>query len=95
MHRIGGYRRKTRHKMQKARRKTGKINLRRLMQKFNNGDKVMLIADTFYQRGIYHGRFHSKIGVISGSQGGCYKVKVRDGNMDKTFIIHPVHLRRA
>ena len=92
--RTGGPRRKTRNKYQKSVREKGKIKIRNYLQKFEVGDKVALIADSSYQRGLSHPRFYGRVGVINGMQGVCYKVGLVDGKLAKTFIVHPVHLKR-
>ena len=93
--RTGGSRRKTRQKFSKTLRQKGKMSLRKFFQEFSEGDKVTLSIEPAYQRGMYHRRFHGKIGVVSGKQGECYKVDVKEESMLKTFIVHPVHLKKA
>ena len=90
--RIGGFRRKTRHKLQKKARQKGKLSLRKYFQKFEIGQKVLLKADSIVQKGMYHPRFHGKIGIIKGKEGRCYEVKIKDYSKEKTLIVHPVHL---
>lgn len=92
--RIGGFRRKTRSKLRKDPRQHGKISLARYLQAFNINDKVILHAEPGYQKAMYHPRFHGKSGLVIGMQGSCYKVKIKDGGKLKTFIIHPIHLKK-
>jgi ribosomal protein L21E len=92
--RVGGARRKTRHKMSKSIRKKGKISLTQMFAKFNVGDKVLLQAEPGVQTGMFHRRFYGKIGVVKGAQGKCYKVEAKDSKKPKIFLVHPVHLRR-
>ena len=93
--RIGGFRRKTRSKLRKNLRERGKISLTRYLESFNINDKVRLLAEPAYQKAMYHPRFHNKYGVIKAKQGRCYRVEIKDGGKLKTFIIHPVHLRKV
>ena len=51
-------------------------------------------AETAVQGGMYHRRFHGKSGIVKGTQGRCYKVEIKDGDKQKTMIVHPVHLKR-
>lgn len=95
MKRIGGNRRKSRYKMRKSISEKGKLHISRFMQTFEEGDKVLLKAYPSHQGGLFPLRFFGKIGEVSGSQGDCYKVSVKDGNKLKTCVIHPVHLLRA
>jgi large subunit ribosomal protein L21e len=92
--RKGSLRRKSRSKMTKNINDRGKISINKYLQSFNPGDKVTLCAEPAVQNGLYHMRFHNRMGVIEKSQGACYLVKVKDFTKSKTFIIHPVHLKR-
>ena len=91
--RVGGFRRKTRSKLKRA--EKGKILIRRFIQKFEEGQKVLLNADSSVQKGMYFPRFHSKVGEIKGKKGKCYEVAIKDGKKNKTLIVHPVHLRKV
>jgi len=93
--RIGGFRRKTRHKLKKNFRQKGKISITKYMQKFKNNDKVILSAEPAIQKGMYFPRFHGKSGIIVGKQGDCYKVQIKDSNKTKTVLVHPIHLKNG
>ena len=93
--RIGGFRRKTRSKLRKLPRQHGKISLARYLQNFNINEKVILSAEPGYQKAMYHPRFHNKYGIVKGKQGNCYKIEIKDGGKLKTFIVHPIHLKKA
>ncbi len=93
--RTGGFRYKTRQKLRKLIRTRGKISIRNYFQKFNINDRVQLTAEPSIHKGMYHPRFHGKSGIVMGKQGNCYKILVKDGSKDKTFIIHPIHLKRS
>lgn len=91
--RIGGFRRKTRDKLKKSPRTKGKISIRNYLQQFKVGDHVNLNAEPAVQTGMYHPRFHGRTAIVIGKQGKCYKVQIEDGSLQKTLIVHPVHLR--
>ncbi len=93
--RIGGFRRKTKHKLKKNIRRRGKISLSKYFQTFKIGDKVLLSAEPAVQKGMYFPRYHGRIGIVKGNAGGCYQVNIKDGKKDKTLIVHPVHLKGA
>ena len=95
MHRVGGFRRKTRRKLTKSVRQKGKVSLTKFFQRLKDGDKVYLVAEPSIQGGMYFPRFHGKSGVIDGMQGKNYFVKIKDGNKLKKLIVHPVHLKKA
>ena len=92
--RKGGFRRKTRYKLQKKKGTKGKISISNYLQSFKAGETVKLKAEPAVQHGMYYPRFHGKHGVISGKQGDCYIVKIKDGGKEKNLIVHPVHLSR-
>ena len=81
--------------MRKPLRKKGKLSLKRFFAKFKTGDKVYLVAEPAYQKGMYNRRFYGKHGIVSGTQGRCYEVKIKDGAKEKTVLVHPVHLKVA
>ncbi len=92
--RMGGGRRKTRDLYSKPLRMRGKFNIKSFFQRFSDGDKVIFKAEPAHQGGIYHRRFHGRVGKVKGMQGNCYKVAVSDGGMKKTLLVHPVHLKK-
>ncbi len=93
--RIGGFRRRTRHKLQKSVRKKGKISMTRYFAEYKPGERVVFAAEPAVQNGMYFPRYHGKSGIVQGKQGKCFKVLFRDGGVEKTIIVHPVHVRRA
>jgi len=93
MNRIGGSRRKSRHKFKKDRRKKGKISVSRFMQKFEAGQKVHLCLEPSFHRGLYHSKFLGKTGTIKCARGKCYEVMIDDKGKGKTLLIHPLHLK--
>ena len=57
------------------------------------GDRVAIVIDGGQQKGMPHRRFQGRSGVITGQQGRAWVVAVKDGNMAKTVISRPEHLR--
>ncbi|MFP4118051.1 MAG: 50S ribosomal protein L21e [Candidatus Woesearchaeota archaeon] len=92
--RIGGFRRKTRHKLSKPVTDKGKLSLTRFFQEFSEGERVVLKAESSYQKGMYMPRFHGKNGIVKKKIGRCYEIAFKDSGKDKKAIIHPVHLKR-
>ena len=87
--RVGGSRRKSRHKFKKHVKRKGKISLSEYFKELKTGQKVILKAEPAYQKGLYHSRFHGKTGKVTGKKGNCYYVEIKD----KKLIIHPIHLK--
>ena len=93
--RTGGFRRKTRFKLQKHISNKGKVSLKSYLQTFEKGDRVVLKAEPAVQKGMFFPRFNGKAGTISKKLGSCYEVAIKDGNKAKPLVVHPVHLKRA
>lgn len=93
--RIGGMRRNTRYKLQKNIRQKGKISLTRYFQPLTVGQRVILAAESAVHAGMYHPRFHNKVGTITEKKGNCYIIQIKDNNKSKLQIVHPVHLKRV
>lgn len=92
--RIGTQQRKTRHKFKRHYRERGKISLSQYFQNYSEGDKVALKINSGMQHGRFFPRFHGMTGTIAGKRGFCYEVKIRDGHLEKTLYVHPVHLKK-
>jgi large subunit ribosomal protein L21e len=95
MNRKGGPRRKSRSKLRKHPSEKGKISIRRYFQTFKEGDKVQLIADSSLQKGLFPLRSYGKRGIVKAKQGRSYQIMIKDGGKEKTFIVHPLHLRKV
>ncbi|MFH1510640.1 MAG: 50S ribosomal protein L21e [Candidatus Woesearchaeota archaeon] len=93
--RTGTSRRKTRNKFRKPISTRGRIPIRGFLQSFKSGEKVVLLADPCYQKGMYFRRFHGKIGVVHKARGKIYEVLLKDSGKEKTLLVNPVHLRRV
>lgn len=93
--RIGGTRRKSRHKFQKKKSEKGKISIRRFFQELEPGQKVLLKLEPSYHKGMYHQRFHGKHGIINKKLKNCYEIKIKDGKKEKILIVHPIHLKKV
>ena len=93
MQRIGGFRRKTRHKLKKNFREKGKLSVSRFMKNFEIGETVHLKAEPGFQKGMYFPRFHGRTGRVVRKQGSCYLVQIKDLSKTKTVLIHPIHLK--
>lgn len=88
-----GLRSSTRKKFTRYIRDRGKTPVSRTVQVFEAGQNANIVIDPSVQKGQPHHRFHGLTGVVTGTQGNAYVVKVRVGNMEKALIIRPEHLR--
>jgi large subunit ribosomal protein L21e len=91
--RTHGLRQGTRSILRKNKRDKGRIFINRLMHQYKAGDKVAIVLDGAQQGGMPHLRFQGRTGEIMGSQGRAFIVSVKDGNMQKTVVARPEHLR--
>ena len=74
-------------------REKGKVKLSDYFRKFSDGDRVSIVRE----KGItssFPKRLQGRSGIVFGSRGNYKLIKLNDGNKEKTFIIHPVHLKK-
>ena len=74
-------------------REHGKIRLSNYFQKFDRGDRVAVVRELSTQP-KFPKTLQGRSGVIDGMRGSSYVVKIMDIKKEKTYLIHPVHLRR-
>jgi len=65
----------------------------RFLATFKIDQKVQLVYEPAIHGGQFFKRFYGKVGKISGQQGTCYFVNIKDQNKAKKLLVHPVHLR--
>lgn len=94
MARKGGSRRKRVSILTKSIRTKGKISQKRYLAVLNEGDKVTLTLEPGIQKGMFHPRFSGKTGTVLRKTGTCYEVKIKDMDSVKSFIVHPIHLKK-
>ena len=77
----------------KSKREHGKVKLSTYFQDFTKGDRVAVKRELSVQP-KFPKQIQGRSGVVSGKRGSSYLVKINDLNKEKSYIIHPVHLRR-
>lgn len=77
----------------KSVREKGKVNLSRYFQEFSKGDRVAVIRELAVQP-KFPKQLQGRSGVVESNRGSSYIVKINDMNKEKTYIIHPVHLKK-
>lgn len=77
----------------KRQREHGKIKLGQYFQEFKKREKVAVVRELSVQP-KFPKQLQGRSGTIDGKRGNCYIVKIKDLNKEKTYIIHPVHLKR-
>ena len=93
MRRSKGTRQGTRSILKRSKSQRGRLNIQRIMHAYEPGDRVAIVLDGGQQKGMPHRRFQGRTGFIQDPQGSAYVVAVKDGNMQKTVIARPEHLR--
>ena len=93
MKRSKGQRQGTRSILRRGRHERGRVNISRIMHDYAEGDRVAIVLDGGQQMGMPHRRFQGRTGFIQGRQGKAWVVSVKDGNMKKTVVARPEHLR--
>ena len=93
MKRSKGQRQGTRQILRRSKSERGRLNIARVMHEYEVGDRVAVVLDGGQQKGMPHRRFNGRSGLISGKQGRAWVVEVKDGNMKKTVVARPEHLR--
>jgi large subunit ribosomal protein L21e len=73
-------------------RERGKTTLSKILQSYNEGDKVVVKIDSSMHKGMPHRRFHGRIGVVSAKRGRSYVIHVTQGDATKEIIVRPEHL---
>ena len=89
-----GFKVGTRRKLKKKVRDRGRIKINASLQEFKPDEKVVILVDSSYPKGMPHRRFFGKHGRIVGKRGNSYIVEVKDGMKYKKLICARVHLRK-
>ena len=71
----------------------GKIKLSNYFQEFKVGDRVAVVRE-LAERPKFPKQLQGRSGVVMSKRGSSYIVEIKDLNKDKSYIIHPVHLRK-
>ncbi len=74
-------------------RERGKLKLSKLFKDLNKGDRVAIVRDLSYT-GSFPFRLQGKSGVIIGTRGTAFIVRLKDGKKEKTFIVKKIHLKK-
>ena len=88
-----GFRARTRSLMSKKVRTRGISPPGRLLVDYEVGQRVDIVIDPSFHKGMPHKRYHGKTGIVTGLRGRAVIVDVKLGKMTKTLIIRPEHLK--
>ena len=88
-----GYRARTRGLMSKRVREKGLGSLSKVLVDFEAGQRVDIVIDPGFHKGMPHRRYQGKTGIVTGLRGRAVLVDVSLGNATKSLIIRREHLR--
>ena len=73
----------------------GKVDIKKALQSFEVGDKVIVDPDSRVQRNLPQRSFFGSVGVIIQKKGKAYTVEVKQqGSRLKRIDLLPVHIKR-
>ena len=87
-----GHQMSTRSLLRRHPRERGKTTLIKILQSYNEGDKVVVKIDSSVHKGMPHRRYHGRVGVIMSKRGRSYVIHVTQGDATKEIIVRPEHL---
>tara|TARA_Y100000310_G_scaffold324818_1_gene387187 strand:- start:282 stop:545 length:264 start_codon:yes stop_codon:yes gene_type:complete len=76
----------------KSMRERGKIKFSEYFKSLKEGDRVAVKEEQAVSNN-FPKRIQGRTGVVMGKRGSNYIVNVKEIKKEKTFIIHPVHLK--
>jgi large subunit ribosomal protein L21e len=88
-----GYRSRTRGLMSKRIRERGLSSPTKVLVDYEVGQRVDIVIDPAFHKGMPHKRYHGKTGIATGIRGRAVLVDVGLGKATKSLIIRREHLR--
>lgn len=88
-----GYRARTRGLMSKRIRQRGLSSPSKVLVNYEVGQRVDVVINPSFHRGMPHKRYHGRTGVITGLRGRAVLVDVGLGKATKTLIVRREHLQ--
>ncbi len=68
-------------------------SITKFLQEFYIGQDVVVLQEPSSHKGMPFQRFKGMTGKVVGKRGAAYLIDVMDGNMKKTLISRPEHLK--
>ncbi len=90
-----GLHKRSRNKLRLSAKERGTIDMKKALQSFSEGDKVMIQPDPRTQRNIPHRSFFGSNGIVVKKKGKAYTVEVLFGGKPKRVDLLPVHIKRV
>jgi len=77
----------------KSIREKGKIKLSEYFKDIGEGSSVAIVTEKAVANSFPE-RIQGRSGIVTGNRGKYKVVELKEGNKTKTFIVHPVHLKK-
>lgn len=74
-------------------RQRGKIKFNEYFKKIEDGERVAVVKEASFPA-AFPKRILGRSGKVLGNRGNFKLVEISDGQLLKTFIIHPIHLKK-
>ena len=88
-----GYRARTRSLMSKRVRERGPSSPSKVLIDYEVGQRVDIVIDSGFHKGMPHRRYQGKTGVVTGLRGRAVVVDVGLGKAIKTLMIRREHIQ--
>jgi large subunit ribosomal protein L21e len=79
--------------MSKKVRKRGLSPLSSILAEYPTGQRVDIIINPSFHKGMPHRRYHGRTGVVKGQRGRAVLVEISLGKAMKQLIVRPEHLQ--
>jgi large subunit ribosomal protein L21e len=87
-----GFRTGTRRKLKKGVR--SRSRLKGKMQDFKPRDRVIIVQNPTFHKGMPHPRFKGATGTVIEKRGSSYVIEIKDKNKHKIILSAPEHLKK-
>ena len=88
-----GYRARTRSLMSKKVREKGLSPLSSILSEYPVGQRVDVIINPSFHKGMPHRRYHGRTGVVKGLRGRAVLIEITLWKAKKELIVRPEHLQ--
>jgi len=82
-----------RHKTRSVMKKDSPRGVSFLLQKYNEGERALVIIDPRQHKGLPHRRYHGKVGIVKHVGRRAITLDVKLGNKSKTLITRFDHIK--
>lgn len=65
-----------------------------LIKDFAVGDSVCIDVQPYFKGATPHYRYSGRVGKVVELRGSCFVVEIKDGNLKKKLISHPIHINK-